>query len=157
MLTTSQQRWSASHAHIMFPLALVKGEVELIWLRLHVWSEASYSSTVCWRHKSMESLLWHQQVCASVILLLPSTLIHAWRWQHLSSKKPFLCSVSHLSFCKLTCHSSLLSTQFFPMDFSVSLGFQVHIDRSPAENSNIVLTKVSAVLIWFISLYCVRY
>lgn len=43
-------------------------------------------------------------------------------------------------FLKLTCHSSPLSIQFFPMDFSVSLGFLVHIDRSPAENSNIVLT-----------------
>lgn len=134
----------------------MKGRAELILLRLHVWSEPSYRSTVWWRHINLWSHCFdtRRSVQATVILLLPSTLIHAWRWQHLSSKKPFLCSVSHLSFFKLTCHSSLLSIQFFPMDFSVSLGFLVHIDRSPAENRNTVLTKVSAVLIWFISLYC---
>lgn len=156
MLSRSQQGGQHLMLILCFLWHLVKGKVALIWLRLHMWREASYSSTVCWRHINLWSHCFdsRRSVQATVTLLLPSTLIHAWRWQHLSSKKPFLHSVSHL---KLTCHSSLLSIQFFPMDFSVSLGFLVHIDRSPAENSNIVLTKVSAVLIWFISLYYVRY
>lgn len=151
-------RWSASHAHIMFTLAFSerKSRTDLI--------EAAYvKQGQVQQHCLLDINLWshcfdtRRSVQATVTLLLPSTLIHAWRWQHLSSKKPFRHSVSHLSFFKLTCHSSLLSIQFFPMDFSVSLSFLVHIDRSPAENSNTVLTKVSAVLIWFISLYYVRY
>lgn len=58
--------WSASHVHIMFPLALSewKSRTELVGVACVKWAQL-HKHYLLEKHKSIESLLWHQRVCAS--------------------------------------------------------------------------------------------